>query len=64
VFVEGDLEVLPLTGEELRALGSLWTANVLRYATSMLLDAMSTDEWSTSEFAWCRAQLDKTRCYR
>lgn len=64
VFVEGYLEVLPLTDEELRALGSLWKANVLRYVTSMLRDAMSTDKLSRSEFAWCRAQLDKTRSSR
>ena len=63
VFVEGYLEVKPLSDDELAALGSLWTANVLRYVTSLLRGAIATDEWNWSELEWCRAQLDKTVPY-
>ncbi len=59
-FVDGYLEVLPLTDEELGALASLWTANVLRD----LAAGIATDRWNWAELDWCRAQLDKTVPYR
>lgn len=63
VFVEGYLDVLPLSDEELGALGPLWIANVLRYVAGLLRGGITTDEWNWSEVAWCRAQLEKTVPY-
>ena len=64
VFVDGYLEVLPPSDEELGALGSLWKANVLRHVAGLIDAGIATDEWNRAELDWCRAQLDKTVPYR
>ena len=63
-FVDGYLELLPPTDEELGALGSLWKANVLRYVAGLSGAGIATDEWNRAELDWCRAELDKTVPYR
>ena len=60
VFVDGYREVLPMTDEELGALASLWTANVLRDIAAALGAGVASDEWNRAELDWCRTQLDKT----
>jgi Ser/Thr protein kinase RdoA (MazF antagonist) len=60
--IDGYLDVSALSDMELRCLGDLWKANVLRYARE-LLHMMPTGAAAISELGWCARQLSQARAF-
>jgi Ser/Thr protein kinase RdoA (MazF antagonist) len=60
--VVGYSDVSTISGAELRSVGDLWKATVLRYAWELLHD-MTNGPAVASELAWCAKQLEQTRTF-